>query len=106
MSTSRSSLDRYTLDKLHIQFFGFGLSISQEFQALREAVGSSGTMLDLYRLFRDPHSLVDIGSRQYSFMTIGPVSPLSVAGTPLFFDAFNPLAAFREANGLAFSTSE
>jgi hypothetical protein len=100
ISQSLSSLDRHILDQLRIQFFGFGLGIGQEFQALREAVGSSGTALDLYRLFRDPHSSFDIGSRQYSFMTIGPVSPLSFAGSPLFFNAFNSLPAFLDANGL------
>ena len=100
ISQSLSSLDRHILDQLRIQFFGFGLGIGQEFQALREAVGSSGTALELYRLFRDPHSSFDIGSRQYSFMTIGPVSPLSFAGSPLFFNAFNSLQAFLEANGL------
>jgi len=31
-------------------------------------------------------------------MTIGPVSPLSFAGTPLFFNAFNTVEAFLEAN--------
>jgi hypothetical protein len=101
ISQSLSSLDRHILDQLRIQFFGFGLGIGQEFQALREAVGSSGTALDLYRLFRDPHSSFDIGSRQCSFMTIGPVSPLSFAGSPLFFNAFNSLEAFLKANGLS-----
>jgi hypothetical protein len=100
ISQSLSSLDRHILDQLRIQFFGFGLGIGQEFQALRETVGSSGTALDLYRLFRDPHSSFDIGSRQYSFMTIGPVSPLSFAGSPLFVNAFNTVTAFLQANGL------
>jgi hypothetical protein len=100
ISQSLSSLDRHILDQLRIQFFGFGLGIGQEFQALREAVGSSGTALDLYRLFRDPHSSFDIGSRQYSFMTIGPVSPLSFTSSPLFLNVFNSVAAFLHANGL------
>ncbi|ETX09210.1 MAG: hypothetical protein ETSY2_00855 [Candidatus Entotheonella gemina] len=39
-------------------------------------------------------------SRQYSFMTIGPVSPLSFSGTPLFFNAFNTPDAFIKANDL------
>jgi len=63
-------------------------------------VGSSGSALDLYQLFRDPHSAFDVSSRQYSFMTIGPVSPLSFAGTPLFFNAFNTVDAFFEANDI------
>ncbi len=62
MSTSLSSLDLYILDQLRIQSMGVGLSIGQEFQALREAVGSSGTALGLYRLFRDPHSSFDCSS--------------------------------------------
>jgi len=63
-------------------------------------VGSSGSALDLYQLFRDPHSAFDVSSRQYSFMTIGPVSPLSFAGTPLFINAFNTVEEFLEANNL------
>jgi hypothetical protein len=34
-------------------------------------------------------------------MTTGPVSPLSFAGTPLFFNAFNRVEEFLEANGWA-----
>lgn len=30
----------------------------------------------------------------YSFITIGPVSPLSFSGTPLFFNAFNQSKRF------------
>jgi len=33
-------------------------------------------------------------------MTIGPVSPLSFSGSPLFLNAFNTVAAFLESNGL------
>lgn len=44
-------------------------------------------------LFRDRHSAFDPASRQYSFMTIGPVSPL-------FFNAFNTVQEFLSANKL------
>lgn len=100
ISQTLSSLDTEILQQLRIMFFGFGLALGQEFVALRQLVGSSGTALDLYQLFRDPHSAFDRESRQYSFMTIGPVSPLSFAGTPLFFNAFNSVEAFLRANGL------
>jgi hypothetical protein len=63
-------------------------------------VGSSSPALDLYQLFRDPHSSFDLTSRNYSFMTIGPVSPLSFSGTPLFFNAFNKVEEFLTANRL------
>lgn len=100
ISQTLSSLHPEILQQLRIFFFGFGLALGQEFQALRQLVGSSGPALDLYQLFRDPHSAFDPKSRQYSFMTIGPVSPLSFSGTPLFFNAFNTVQAFLETNGL------
>jgi hypothetical protein len=100
ISQTLSSLDTEILQQLRIFFFGFGLGLGQEFQSLRQLVGSSGTALDLYQHFRDPHSAFDAASREYSFMTIGPVSPLSFSGGPLFFNAFNTVAAFLDANRL------
>jgi Helicase HerA, central domain len=100
ISQTLSSLDSEILQQLRIFFFGFGLALGQEFQSLRQLVGSSGTALDLYQLFRDPHSAFDVSSRQYSFMTIGPVSPLSFSGSPLFLNAFNTVEAFLAANRL------
>jgi len=98
ISQTLSSLDIEIIQQMRIFFFGFGLGLGQEFIALRQLVGSSGNALNLYQLFKDPHSAFDVSSRQYSFMTIGPVSPLSFAGTPLFFNAFNTVEAFLEAN--------
>jgi hypothetical protein len=100
ISQTLSSLHPEILQQLRIFFFGFGLGLGQEFQSLRQLVGSSGTALDLYQLFRDPHSAFDTKSRQYSFMTIGPVSPLSFSGSPLFFNAFNTVDEFLNSNGL------
>ena len=100
ISQTLSSLHPEILQQLRIFFFGFGLGLGQEFQSLRQLVGSSGTALDLYQLFRDPHSAFDAKSRQYSFMTIGPVSPLSFSGSPLFLNVFNTVDAFLEANEL------
>lgn len=100
ISQTLSSLHPEILQQLRIFFFGFGLGLGQEFQSLRQLVGSSGTALDLYQLFRDPHSAFDAKSRQYSFMTIGPVSPLSFSGGPLFLNAFNTIEAFLDANKL------
>ncbi len=98
ISQTLSSLHREILDQLRIFFFGFGLGMGTEFKALSELVGGRSKALDLYQLFRDPHSSFDTASREYSFMTIGPVSPLSFAGTPLFFNAFNTAQKFLEAN--------
>jgi len=100
ISQTLSSLDTEILQQLRIMFFGFGLGLGQEYQALRQLVGSSSSALNLYQLFRDPHSAFDDESRTYSFMTIGPVSPLSFSGTPLFFNAFNNVKDFLAANRL------
>lgn len=100
ISQTLSSLHQEILQQMRIFFFGFGLGLGQEFQSLRQLVGSSGTALDLYQLFRDPHSAFDVASRQYSFMTIGPVSPLSFSGTPLFLNVFNRRDDFLKANGI------
>jgi len=100
ISQTLSSLHMEIIQQLRIFFFGFGLGLGQEFQSLRQLVGSSGAALDLYQLFRDPHSAFDISSRQYSFMTIGPVSPLSFSGSPLFFNAFNTVDEFLDVNNL------
>jgi len=100
ISQTLSSLHRGIIDQLRIFFFGFGLGMGQEFRALSELVGGQNKALDLYRLFRDPHSTFDAALREYSFMTQGPVSPLSFSGTPLFFNAFNTVEEFLKANGL------
>ncbi|MBC7241998.1 MAG: ATP-binding protein [Anaerolineae bacterium] len=100
ISQTLSSLHREILEQLRIFFFGFGLGMGTEFKALGELVGGRSKALDLYQLFRDPHSSFDVTSREYSFMTIGPVSPLSFAGTPLFFNAFNTVDDFLKANHL------
>ncbi|MFZ0050420.1 MAG: hypothetical protein WAK96_01465, partial [Desulfobaccales bacterium] len=98
ISQTLSSLDMEIIQQLRIFFFGFGLALGQEDQSLRQLIGSTSPALDLYQLFRDPHSSFDPTSRTYSFMTIGPVSPLSFSGTPLFFNAFNKVKEFLRAN--------
>jgi hypothetical protein len=101
MFITQSPLDlhRDIVNQMRIYFFGFGLAMGTEFEALCEIVGRDPNALKLYRSFRDPHSAFDIASRQYSFMTIGPVSPLSFAGTPLFLTAFNTPEEFLEQIG-------
>jgi len=98
ISQTLSSLHREIIGQLRIFFFGFGLALGTEFMSLKEIVGGDPNALKLYQSFRDPHSAFDIASRQYAFMTIGPVSPLSFAGTPLFLTVYNTPAEFLEAN--------
>ena len=99
ISQTLSSLDRDIIDSgLRVFFFGFGLGVGTEFQALRDLAGRSGKALELYQRFRDPGSALNNASREYSFMTIGPVSPLSFAGTPLFLNVFTNPDDFLRAN--------
>jgi len=100
ISQTLSSLHKEIIGQLRIFFFGFGLALGTEFQALKEIVGGDPNALKLYQSFRDPHSSFDVSSRQYAFMTVGPVSPLSFAGTPLFLTAFNTPDEFAETNNL------
>ena len=101
ISQTLSSLHREIIGQLRIFFFGFGLALGSEFFSLKELVGGDPNALKLYQSFRDPHSAFEPASRQYSFMTIGPVSPLSFAGTPLFLTAFNSPEDFLRVNNLA-----
>jgi len=101
ISQTLSSLDKEIIGQLRIFFFGFGLAFGTEFTSLKEIIGGDPNALKLYQSFRDPHSTFDIASKQYAFMTIGPVSPLSFAGTPLFVTAFNTPEEFLEKNGLS-----
>jgi hypothetical protein len=98
ISQTLSSLHREIINQLRILFFGFGLALGTEFQALSDIVGGDTNALKLYQSFRDPHSSFDVSSRQYAFMTVGPVSPLSFAGLPLFFTAFNTPEDFLKEN--------
>ena len=100
ISQTLASLHPEIVQQLRILFVGFGLGLGYEYDVLKRHVGSKGTALDLYQSFRDPHSSFDTAHRQYSFMTTGPVSPLSSAGSPLFFNAFNNVQEFLRENGL------
>jgi hypothetical protein len=100
ISQTLSSLDRGIIEMLRIMFFGFGLAMGTEYMALRDLAGGDKNSLKLYQSFRDPQSTFDMENMQYSFMTIGPVSPLSFSGTPLFFNAYNSPEDFLLINGL------
>jgi len=100
ISQTLASLPKEILEQMRIMFFGFGLAFGKEFHALTELVGGEDNSLKLYQSFRDPHSAFDVASKQYNFMSIGPVSPLSFAGTPLFFTAYNNPMELLKTNRL------
>lgn len=88
ISTSLSSIDRDILQQLKIVFFGFGLSLGSDFLMLKEMIPDNSA-IELYRSFGDPASSFTPETRQFPFMSKGPVSPLSFAGFPLFINAFS-----------------
>lgn len=100
ISQTISSLHTDILNQLRISFFGFGLAHGNEFLTLRQIALHSESALQLYQSFKDPHSSFDPKDRQYSFMSVGPVSPLSFSGAPLFFNVFNSVEKFQRANGI------
>jgi len=100
ISQTLSSIDKRIVSQLRIYLFGFGLGLGSEYTALSELVGKDNESLKLYQSFCDPHSSFDVESRKYSFMTCGPISPLSFQGTPLFLTAFNRPEEFLRVNHL------
>jgi hypothetical protein len=95
ISQSLSSLDREKINQMRIYVFGFGLAWGIERQALREIIGGAEAMR-LYQLFRDP--LSTLAEREYPFMSIGPISPLSVSDLPIFFTSLKYPDEFLKAN--------
>ncbi|MGE5863191.1 MAG: ATPase, partial [Nitrososphaerales archaeon] len=99
ISTSLSSVHKDILQQLRIMFCGFGLSLGSDLATLKELV-SDHNALKLYQSFTDPASSFNTKSRKYSFMSQGPMSPLSFAGTPLFLNVFNSSETFVKENKL------
>lgn len=100
ISQTISSLDREIWSQMRIGFFGFGLGTGLEFQTLKELVGTEKDYLRLYQSFRDPHSTFGDEHKTFSFMSTGPVSPLSFSGAPLFFDVFTDVGEFLRSNNI------
>ena len=87
ISQTLSGLDREIINQIRAYIFGYGLAYGIERQALREIIGGSEDSFGLYKLFKDPQS--GLGKPEYSFMSFGPISPLSFSGTPLFFTSLD-----------------
>jgi hypothetical protein len=85
ISQTLSSLHREIISQIRVYVFGFGLGWGTERFALTDIIGGAEDAIQLYQMFRDPQS--SLGDRTYPFMAIGPISPLSFSGTPLFFNA-------------------
>lgn len=96
ISQTLSSLARDIINQIRVYFFGFGLGWGLERQALLELIGGADQALRLDQMFKDPQS--SLGKKEYPFMSIGPISPLSFSGSPLFINALNFSEEFLERN--------
>ena len=85
ISPTLSSVDTGIISQLRIEIFGFGLGWGAELRSLNEIIGGNREAVSLYQSFKDPQSV--LGEHEYSFMAVGPISPLSFSGSPIFFTA-------------------
>jgi len=102
ISQTIASLHPELINQMRVYFFGYGLSWGSELRTLKELVGGGmdNNYLALYQAFKDPQSSAVLGEREYPFMVFGPVSPLSVSGSPLFITALDYTKEFLEVNNL------
>lgn len=103
ISQTLSGLDREIINQLRVYIFGFGLAYGVELQGLKELIGGNEEAIRLYQRFKDPQS--NPKQKEYSFMTIGPISPLSFSGIPLFFQALQYPDSFIEVNEEMFNVA-
>ncbi|TAE60996.1 MAG: ATP-binding protein [Nostocales cyanobacterium] len=89
-----ASLHKEIIQQLRLYAFGYGLNSGSEYRQIEELV-SDKQALSLYKSFVDPQS-----NKQYPFMFLGPISPLSFTGSPLFIQMFTEFNQFKEANKL------
>lgn len=89
-------IDKQITQQVRLAFFGFGLSMGNELERLREIAGGDQRDMDLYRSFKDPASYGGPDERQFPWMAVGPVSPMA-SNRPLFINAFSG-AEFAAAN--------
>ena len=98
ISQTLGGIDDDILKQLRSLFFGFGLALGDEFRKLGEFAGGDRRSMELYQSFRDPHSAPRPELREFPFMAVGPVSPLSFSGRPIFFSAFTDSDQFLSTN--------
>jgi hypothetical protein len=87
-----ASLHKEIVQQLRLYAFGYGLTSGSEYRQIEELV-SDKQALSLYKSFVDPQS-----NKQYPFMFLGPISPLSFTGSPLFIQMFTEFSQFKDAN--------
>ena len=100
ISQTLGGIDTEILQQLSAVFFGFGLALGDEYRSLREFAGGDQRSMELYQSFRNPQSAPRRDLREFPFMAIGPISPLSFSGKPMFFSAFQDPDEYLHINKL------
>lgn len=80
---------------------GFGLSMGDELERLKEIIGGDSSDMNLYQSFKDPAGYANNKDKKYPWIVFGPVSPM-VANRPLFINAFSS-EQFTDYNSIALS---
>lgn len=83
---------------------GFGLSMGDELERLKELTGGDSRDISLYQAFKDPASYGSNKDRKFSWMAFGPVSPMT-SNRPIFIHAFSG-PEFIEKNNIPVSEVE
>lgn len=96
ISQTLSSIDSEIIKQIRIYVLGFGLAFGAERRGLMDIIGGADEAIRLYEMFRDPHSSLD--GKEFPFMAVGPISPLSFSGSPLFFNALHYPSEFEDVN--------
>lgn len=96
ISQTLSSIDSEIIKQIRIYVLGFGLAYGAERRGLMDIISGADEAIRLYEMFRDPHSSLD--EKEFPFMAVGPISPLSFSGSPLFFNALRYPDEFAGVN--------
>lgn len=81
-------IDKQIIQQVRVGLFGYGLSMGDELDRLREIIGGDQRDMSLYRSFRDPVGYGRADERKYPWMVFGPVSPMT-SNRPLFMNALD-----------------
>ena len=89
ISQTLGSLAPDIVYQIRIFLIGYGLVMASERAKVAELVSGYPGAMDVYMSFPDPFSAKFFGKSFFPFMAVGPASPLSATGAPLFFASYS-----------------
>ncbi len=89
ISQTLGSLAPDIVYQIRIFLIGYGLVMASERAKVSELVSGYPGAMDVYMSFPDPFSAKFFGRSFFPFMVVGPASPLSATGAPLFFASYS-----------------